>query len=228
MNLLRMTRHGIFLTTIFWLACTSCLKDIKNEPWFYVAEKYVDADAAMLKNAAVGKETAFEDMALRDNFASELQKLPVPLISELEKLLRSEDLLSKKVALVNVMVRNITDTQLLGSILETYSSIGDRAGKFYALQTFKHLDDIQIKAFEDRLVNLLSTETDETAIIAALPTLIRLDRGKVKPLLIKYLQSGTAGFRATVIVSLKKMGEDVPKNVSDEVYNEIKKKEMHK
>jgi hypothetical protein len=194
----------LFVLAVIFFPVNSCRNDTRNEPWFSLAQKYIEADATMLRNAAAGKETAVEDTTVRDDFAAELQKMPAPPLSELEKLVRSEDLPSQKVALVNVMVREITETRLLESILDTYPSIDDRAGKFYALQAFKDLDDTQIKAFEDRIVRLLSTETDETAIIAALPTLIRLDHAKIKPLLTKYLQSGTPGFRATVIVSLKK------------------------
>lgn len=208
----------VFMIAFIFFGLNSCQKNVKNEPWFVLAKKYVEADDLMIRNEAEKRETALEDLAIRDNAASQLLKVPSPPIPKLDTLLHSDDPTARKVALVNIMLRNIGNNQLLQSILDTYQAEDDSFTRFYSLRCFYSLNDVQLNAFGDQLLQILSSEKDENAIITAMPTLIRLDPAKARSLFKKYLKDGSKGLRAAAIVHLKQMSADM----FDEVHEELK------
>jgi hypothetical protein len=208
-----------FGIAFLFLGLVSCQKAIKNESWFVLAQEYAEAHETMLQNEVEKKGTALKDLAVRDNVAAKLLGVSGPSLSQLDALLKSEDPLGRKVALVNVMLREIKEDRILASITETYRFEDDTHTKFFTVQCFIPLSALQLQARENRLIEIFSSEKDENVIIAALPVLTRLGKTKTRPLFANYLRSGTAGLRALTIIVLKK---DLPE-VLDDIHGELKR-----
>ena len=211
--------RALFGTAFLFLGLVSCQKEIKNEPWFVLAQEYAEAHETMLQNEVEKKGTALKDLAVRDNVAAKLLGVSGPSLSQLDALLKSEDPLGRKVAVVNVMLREIKEDRILASITETYRFEDDTHTKFFTVQCFIPLSALQLQARENRLIEIFSSEKDENVIIAALPVLTRLDKTKTRPLFANYLRSGTEGLRALTIIVLKK---DLPE-VLDDIHGELKR-----
>jgi len=220
MNFRRTQLIMVFASAFFLGGLSSCQKDIKSEPWYVFAQKYIEADEAIMRNEAEKKGTFLEDLVVRDDAASQLLKVPVPSIPKSDALLRSNNRAARKAVIVNIMLRQIKEGRLLESILETYRVEDDRSTKFYSVRCFIHLNDMQLKAFEDRLIKIFTLEKDEVVIIAAMPALTRLDKYKVRPLFTKYLRTGTDGLRAVAIVSLREINADLLNEIQQELKSE--------
>ena len=185
------------------LLATSCQRNNEAELWLVLAREYVKADATLLQNEADKKNTAAQDYAARKEAEAKLLRAEAPRNSVLQQLLRSGDAETKKLALVNIMLRKIDDNVLLGSILEKYRIDDDMFTKFYSIQCFKDLNQNKLKVFEDSLINILDSETNEIPIIAAMPTLAKLDKSKVELLFSRYAKTGSQGLRDIAVLYLK-------------------------
>ena len=172
----------------------------------------------MLHNEIEKKGTALKDLGVRDNVGAKLLTVSSPSLSQLDELLKSTDPMARKVAVVNVMLREIKEDRVLASITETYRFEDDVDTKFFSVQCFIPVSTTQLQALEKRLIEIFSSEKDENVIIAALPVLTRLDRIKTPSLFANYLRNGTDGLRAVTIVALKK---DLPE-VLDDIDRELR------
>ena len=211
--------RALFGTAFLFLGLVSCQKEIKNEPWFVLAQKYAEAHETMLHNEIEKKGTALKDLGVRDNVGAKLLTVSSPSLSQLDELLKSTDPMARKVVVVNVMLREIKEDRVLSSITETYRFEDDVDTKFFSVQCFIPVSTPQLQALEKRLIEIFSSEKDENVIIAALPVLTRLDKTKTRPLFANYLRSGTEGLRALTIIVLKK---DLPE-VLDDIHGELKR-----
>jgi len=181
---------------------------VKNQSWYTNAAEYIKADEVMIWNAYKKKQTGLEDLKLRDKTAAELLKSQPPSIKQLKELLASGDYLDRKVALVNIMLRNIFSESLSKDIVSLNNPMDIFWVKFYSLNCFKELDQETIKRFEDDLIDIYYFETDQSILISAMPIIIRLDRSKTIPLFVKYFENGPEGLRKGAYVYTKKMGEE--------------------
>jgi hypothetical protein len=194
---------------VFFLAIVSCHKQTETIPWFALAQRYAEAHEAMLLNEALKKGTALQDFAERESAGEQLLKVPGPSKSEIGHLLQSNDSAARKVALVNVMLRNLDDDSIAAWIAESYNIGDDTHTKFFSVHCFAQLNDLKLQTLQNRLLEIFSEETDEVVIIAALPVLTRLDKSRTKPIFIRYLKNGTDGLRAATIVSLAEKQPDI-------------------
>jgi len=176
---------------------------MKKEPWFVIAEEYAKSHEIMLQNDREGKGTALQDLAVREDAGSQLLKVTSPSVSELVALLNSNDPIARKVALVNVMLREIKDTNVLEAISKTYRFEDDTYTKFFSVGCLAPLSAIQVQALDKRLLEIFASEKDQNIIIAALPVLTKLDPIKSRALFTRYLTTGTKALRASTIVTLQ-------------------------
>jgi hypothetical protein len=213
-------RNVAFGSAVLVLALAACQKGTKNEPWFTFASEYAKAHETMMRNEATKKGTALHDLAARDNAAAKLLGVAGPSISELDALLRSNDSTARKVAVVNVMLRQVKDDRLLRSLADTYRIEDDVHTKFFTVQCLTRFDGPQLRALEQSLLNLFSAETDEVVLVAALAVLTRLDKYRTKPLFVRYLRTGGEGLRAGTIISLKQNAPEVFDQIQSELESE--------
>ena len=186
-------------------AAVACRQSPQMEPWFIHARRYIEADALMLQTAT--EATFSQNYDLRAKAESLLAKDTAPSISTLGALLRSADDLDRKVALVTIMATRNSASELFTAILERYQVKDDFFTKFYSQRCFQNLSDSQIATFQDKLVSIFTSENNEVVIASGMTTLIRLDRAKVKQLLISYLKTGTLGLRRIANLYVNKMGD---------------------
>lgn len=209
-------RHQTITNVVFLLLCMlqgSCQKNIEAEPWFTYAKEYIEADTRMLQTAT--EETFAQSYDVRYKAELNLAKAAAPPISTLDILLRSKNGFYRKVALVTIIVKKISDDEVFSTVLAEYDLKDEFLTKFYSQHSFKNLSDTQIKKFEDRLVSVFSFESNEAVMISGMPTLIRLDPLKTKSLFVKYLRNGTTGLRRASNVYVNRMG--------DQFHSEVRK-----
>ncbi|KAF0145273.1 MAG: hypothetical protein FD156_1104 [Nitrospirae bacterium] len=199
-----------FLTPLLVIVINTvafCNGDQQDKLWYKHAAEYIKADEIMIQNAIEKKETFLEDYDLRDVATLKLINAPSPTISVLEKLLKSKNAQDRKVALVNIMVRNIYSENLFKTILGGYDTNDDFFIRFYRYRCFKFLGKDKIRHFEDKFLILLSLENNGSIIISAMPTLIEIEPSKVIPFFVQYFKSSDRGLRLASYVYLKRMGE---------------------
>jgi len=198
---------SLLLSIVVFCDIAFCNGTLKDKLWYKHAEEYINADEIMIQNAIEKKETFLEDYDLRDAATLKLVNSPSPAISELEKLLKSKDAQDRKVALVNIMIKNIYSENLFKTILGGYDSNDDFFTRFYRYRCFKFLGRDKIRHFEDKFLNLLSLEDNGSIIISAMPTLIEIEPSKVIPLFVQYVKSSDRGLRLASYIYLKRMGD---------------------
>jgi len=198
----------IFLLLLLSNLASCQSKVMKNQPWYTNAAEYIKADEIMIWNAYEKKQTGLEDLKLRNKTTAELLKSQPPSIKQLKELLVSGDYLDRKVALVNIMWRNIYSEDLSRDIVALNNPMDIFWVKFYSLNCFKDPDQETIKRFEDDLIHIYYFETDQSILLSAMPIIIRLDRSKTIPLFVKYFENGPEGLRKGAYVYTKKMGEE--------------------
>lgn len=198
---------SLLLSIVVFCDIAFCNETLKDKLWYKHAEEYINADEIMIQNAIEKKETFLEDYDLRDAATLKLVNLSSPAISELEKLLKSKDAQDRKVALVNIMIKNIYSENLFKTILRGYDPNDDFFTRFYRYRCFKFLGRDKIRHFEDKFLNLLSLEDNGSIIISAMPTLIKIEPSKVIPLFVQYVKSSDRGLRLASYIYLKRMGE---------------------
>jgi hypothetical protein len=213
MTVHRSLLRSLAVLGIFLLVIASCQKQIETVAWFSLAQRYAEAHEAMLLNEANKKETALQDFAAREAAGEELLKVPGPSKSEIGHLLQSKDPAARKVALVNVMLRDIDDDSIAASIAESYNIKDDTHTKFFSVHCFAQLNDLKLQPLQNRLLQIFSEETDEVVIIAGLPVLTRLEKSRTKPIFMRYLKTGTDGLRAATIISLAEKQPDMLEDV---------------
>jgi hypothetical protein len=177
---------------------SSCQKADEPQLWRVLTMEYVKQDAALVQNEADKRNTALQDFAARSRAEKNLLAVAGPPNNVLENLLRSKEAEDRKLALVNVMLRKINQKDLLKTILETYRRNDDMFTKFYSIQCFKNLSQSELKIFENNFVGILRSETNEIAIVAAIPMLAKMDQSKVRPLFAEYVKTGSQGLRDVV------------------------------
>ena len=192
-----------------------CGEKFKDKLWYKHAEEYIKADQQMIQHAIEKKETFLEDYNLRYEAELKLINSPLPTALELEELLNSQDVLGKKVAIVNIMKKKIYSEILFKTILRQHDSNDDFFTKFYTYQCFKLLNKDKMKRFEDDFIKILSFEKNESLIITAMPTLLQVETSKVIPLFVRYFKNGTTELRRSSYIHLKKMGEQYLQEVKE-------------
>ena len=186
---------------------TACQQEQKeSKAWYKYADAYIKADEIMIQNLIEGKETFSKDYEARHQAESQLFNSPSPTMAELEQLLNSQRAIDRKVALVAIKVKHIYSEELFKTILKLNDPKDNYFIKSYSYQSFKFLDGDKVKQYEDELIKIISWETNEAFIIAAMPTLTQVGRTKSIPLFARFFKTGTDGLKRATYVYLKKIG----------------------
>jgi len=199
-------------------AIISCEKSTKDELWYVYAIEYIKADEIMVQHMIEKKETFPEDYDSRYKAESRLLNSPSPKETELEILLNSQNLLDRKVALVNIRTRHIYSENLFKTILKINDPKDAYLAKLYVYQSFNFLDTDKIKQYEDEFINMIYWESNEGLIISAMPTLLKMDRSKIVPLFVKFFEEGRRELRKTAYVYSKKMDDKFLKEIKSFLY----------
>lgn len=200
---------AFFIFLIFLLSnLLSCQSKPNDQPWYRNAVEYIKADETAIRNAYDNKQTGLEDLKLRDKIAADLLKSESPSINQLKELLASGNYIDRKVALVNIMLRHIYSEDLFKDITSLIAPMDIFWLKFYSLRCLGELKEDTLKQFEDDLVNIFRFETDQSLLVSAMPTIIRLDKSKTIPLFVRYFKDGPRGLRKAAYVYSKRMGEE--------------------
>jgi thiaminase len=101
------------------------------------------------------------------------------------------------------MIKKINDDQLYQTILKSYNISDDFFLKYYSHVCLNNASDKQIAKMATHLLNIFSTETNETIIISGMQNLMRLEPQQIKPLFVKYFKTGTIGLRRAAYIYLK-------------------------
>lgn len=169
----------IFLLILFlainFYSIVLCEEILKERLWYKNAVECIKVIEIMWQNAAEKKETFLEDYDRVYEAKLKLFDSPPPPISELEKLLTSGDILDKKIVFVTIVTKQIYSEELFKTIIKSYNPNDDLFTKHYFYQSFNFLDKDKIKILERDFVKILKLENSETAIITAMPTIIRLE-----------------------------------------------------
>jgi len=202
----------IFIMLIF-CNCVSCKQILNDKLWYKYAVEYIKADEIIIQHAIEKKETFLEDYNLRYKAETQLLNSSPPTLFELEQLLNSQNIIDKKVALVNIVKRHYYSYELFETILIQYDPNNDYFLKFYSYQCFNFLDKDKIKQFEDEVIRITTLENNEAIIISAMPTLAMIDSPKVVSLFVRFFKNGSLGLKRASYIYLKKMDEKYFKEV---------------
>jgi hypothetical protein len=186
----------------------SCRSMPKDQPWYRNAVEYMKADETAIRNAVENKQSGLEDIALRDKIAADLLKSESPSIDQLKGLLASGNYIDRKVALVNIMFRHVYSEDLFKEITSLIAPMDIFLLKFYSLRCLEELRQDTLRQFEDDLVAIFYFETDQSLLVSAMPTIVRLERSKTIPLFVKYFKNGPEGLRRAAYIYAKRIGEE--------------------
>ena len=112
-----------------------------------------------LQNESLKKQTALKDLALRGKAKNNLINSPSPTEKQLEVLLSSQDPLDRKVALVNIMLREIYTESLFKKIIALNDNRDIFFTKFYSYQCFDFLNKDITKKYQEEFIDMINWES---------------------------------------------------------------------
>jgi hypothetical protein len=163
--------------------------------WREIGQKYVLADQKLLQLDQSKSGGIPQQLELRDKLRADLDQVPPPTNDELASLLDSPDPLDRKTALVAAFVKHITSPSITKIIVNRYNDESDFLIRFYSQQALMNLSDDQVRSVQADILHMIRNEKYESHLITSLPTLLRLERDAVIPVLVKYFKEGTSGLK---------------------------------
>jgi hypothetical protein len=177
--------------------------DEKDRPWFKYAEEYVYYDKILTSNLTKAKHAFTEDYRARQEAETKLVNSVAPSSDELQRLLMSSAMLDKQVALVNIMARQIQESETYNMILRLLTTESDYFTRFYCYHCFNKLASDQLQNFREGLIDVFLKERNEILIIAGMPTLTRIESPRIGSVFHRYLDEGSDGLRRAICTNLE-------------------------
>lgn len=194
---------------------------VSNSPlWFANAIEYVENDKRLIDETHARGQTGLQYLETRDEIARQLSKSPTPSTEELLKLLASSDVRDRRAVLAGTMIAKVNDVLFAQAVLRNYMKEGDYLAKFYSHSLFANFTGDQLKSIEAEFLNALEHERVADALLEGLPNIIRLNRERIRPLLVRYLKSGSPGLRRATVVHVVQLGNDFVVKVKAELERE--------
>jgi len=194
---------------------------VANSPsWLTYAKEYVERDKRLIDEPSATQNTILQYLDERNKVAIQLTQLsPIPA-AELAKVLASSDVKNRRAAMAASMITEVNDLSFMRTALKSYLKEEDYLVKFYSHGMVARLTDQQLKAIEIQYLHALEHERVEDALLEGIPNLARLDHGKVRPLLVRYLRFGSPGLRRAAVIKVAQMGADFVAKVKRELERE--------
>ena len=194
-------------------ACLAADNEASEGNWRELARQYVIADEKLFQLEENKLKGIPEQLSLRDKLRAELDQVAQPSIKQLASLLGSPDSLDRKTALVAAIVKQITSPDITTTILNRYNEENDFVIRFYSHQVLKNLSDDQVRSVQADILRISRNEKYETHRITGLPTLLRLERSVVLPVLVEYFKKGSPGLRRATYATLRANHDDYLKEI---------------
>ena len=174
-----------------------------EDNWLALAKQYVRADEKLLRLEQNKQKGILQQLDLRDDLRANLEHAPSPSIDQLTSLLRSLDPFDRKTALVVTFLRHITSLDLTKLVLNRYNDESDFFIRFYSHQVLMNLSDEQVRTVQADILRISRNEKYETILVTSLPTLLRLERDAVVPVLVGYFKKGSPGLKRATYATLR-------------------------
>ncbi len=188
--------------------------------WVAYAKEYVEKDKRLIDEPNATHNTILQYLDERNKVATQLTQFPPIPIAELVKLLSSSDAKDRRAVMAAAMVTAVNDRSFVKTALKSYMKEDDYLVKFYSHGMVARLTDRQLPAIETLFLQALEHEKVEDALLEGISTLARLDHGKVRPLLLRYLKFGSPGLRRAAVIKVAQMGTDFVAKVKRELERE--------
>ncbi len=204
--LLKYTKLLAVLTSLLIFE-TALGQPISNSPsWFTYAREYVEKDRRLIDEPNAARTMVLQYLDERDAAANKLVQLPTLSTAELVKLVSSSDAKDRRVVLAAAMITGVNDISFVRTALKGYLKENDYLVKFYSHRMLAHLTNEQLKTVEADILRALESERVADALLEGIPNIIRLDRERARPLLVRYLKFGSPGLRRATVIHVVQMG----------------------
>ena len=190
-SLLKNKKTLFIIICLFFLSCVKTTRDEESQSaWYISAEKYIEADKIIIDHSIDQKESFTEDFNARSKAKNDLLNATKPTDSELEVLLQSNNLKKVKIGLVTIMIKKIYSEKLFNMIPHLYSEYEDYWLRFYSIECFKIIDDMTLKQYEDKFLDMILKENNGSLLITCMPLIIRFDESKQVSFFVNYMING--------------------------------------
>jgi hypothetical protein len=186
----------ISILFFFFVICSCTISgsteaEFQNRLWYRYALDYIKHDEDIFQNRIGSAKEGVEHFKSRERIGQSLLNTERPELSDLSRLLHSSKPIDKKIALVNIMLRKTSELELFEEIINILNSDTDMATKFYCYQCFNNLDKAEVNIFRDDFLDIIENEKLNGNIIAAMPTVVKIDSPKIVNLFIKLMSEGS-------------------------------------
>jgi len=190
-----------------------CEMNYETRLWYKYAIAYINYDEMIAKGNVKDNESALEILGQREQAKTKLLSVSAPTDAELELLLRSSRILDQKIALVNIMLRDVYTEHIYNNIIDILNSSNDFFLRFYCYHCINLLDDKRLNRFGNDFIAILKHEKVEGLITTAMPTLVKIKSDEVVCLYVRYFKQESRTLKWVAYIYFDKLDREYQKKI---------------